>query len=68
MPRARRSRSDLHHWQRTVLDCYQGDFLAGFHIPQSAPFDEWCVLQREYLREQAITNLFSLSEAYAAVR
>lgn len=56
---------DLHHWQAT-LDRYQGDFLAGFHIPRSAPFDEWSVLQREYLREQAITNLFSLSDAYAA--
>ncbi|MCB9155778.1 MAG: AAA family ATPase [Caldilineaceae bacterium] len=56
---------DLRQWQ-SALDCYQGDFLAGFHIQQSASFDEWSVLQREYLREQAITNLFSLSEAYAA--
>ncbi len=57
--------SDLQLWQAT-LDLYQDEFLAGFHIHQSATFDEWAVLQREYLHEQTTANLLALSEAYAA--
>ncbi|MCB0062829.1 MAG: AAA family ATPase, partial [Caldilineaceae bacterium] len=56
---------DLQQWQR-ALDQYRDDFLAGFHIQNAASFDEWTVVQREYLREQAITNLHSLSAAHAA--
>jgi len=62
---ARAAAPDLAGWQAT-LDLYRGDFLAGFYIHQSEPFEEWTTLRREYLRKQLITNLLALSEAYAA--
>lgn len=57
--------SDLGRWQ-TTLDLYRGDFLEGFYIQQSEPFEEWTGLRREYLRQQLLTQLLALSEAYAA--
>ena len=62
---ARAQSPDLALWQAT-LDLYRGEFLAGFYIHQSEPFEEWTTLRREYLRKQLITNLLALSEAYAA--
>ena len=56
---------DLAMWQAT-LALYRGDFLAGFYIHQSELFEEWTTQQREYLRNQLITNLLALSDAYAA--
>lgn len=56
---------DLALWQAT-LTLYRGDFLAGFYIHQSELFEEWTTQQREYLRNQLITNLLALSDAYAA--
>jgi len=55
----------LHHWQAT-LDLYRGDFLDGFYIQHSEPFEEWTMLRREALREQLLTQLLLLSDAYAA--
>ena len=55
---------DLALWQAT-LALYRGDFLAGFYIHQSELFEEWTTQQREYLRNQLITNLLALSDAYA---
>ena len=56
---------DFTLWQATI-DLYRGDFLEGFYINQSAPFEEWTMLRRESLRQQLITSLFALSEAHAA--
>ena len=56
---------DLALWQAT-LDLYRGEFLAGFYIHQSEPFEEWTTLCRESLRQQLLTNLLALSAAYAA--
>ena len=33
---------------------YRGDFLSGFYLPDSAPFEEWAAAQRADLRRQAI--------------
>ena len=55
---------DLALWQATLAR-YRGDFLAGFYVHQSELFEEWTTQQREYLRNQLITNLLALSDAYA---
>jgi LuxR family maltose regulon positive regulatory protein len=34
---------------RRALDLYQGDFLAGFSVPNAPNFDEWLVFERERL-------------------
>ena len=56
---------DLAVWQAT-LDLYRGDFLAGFYVHQSQPFEDWTTQCRESLRQQFLTNLLALSDAYAA--
>src|SRR5512146_132340 len=40
---------------------YQGDFLAHFFIPGSAPFEDWAVLKREALQRQAPEALCQLA-------
>ncbi|MEM7535212.1 MAG: BTAD domain-containing putative transcriptional regulator [Chloroflexota bacterium] len=54
---------ELDAWQM-ALDLYRGDFLAGFHVHQSDPFDVWMIAQREYLRQLLLTNLYALAEAH----
>ena len=44
---------------------YRGDFLQGFSLDDSQPFDEWLVLQRESLRRAAL-EVFSLLATYHA--
>jgi DNA-binding SARP family transcriptional activator len=39
---------------------YQGLFLEGFSIPDSAPFEEWVSLKREGLTQQVLTALHQL--------
>ena len=34
----------------SALSLYQGDFLTGFEIQDSASFDEWCLMTQEYYR------------------
>ena len=43
---------------------YQGDFLEGFSVPDSAAFEEWTLITRESLRGQAVRTLFHLAAAY----
>ena len=35
-----------------ALDTYQGDFLAGFHLPDAQQFNEWMVVTREHIHRQ----------------
>lgn len=59
-------RHDHRHW-RTCAAChtrlsdamrlYQGDFLADFSLPDSAPFDDWTLTLRERLRQKAASAL-----------
>jgi predicted ATPase/DNA-binding SARP family transcriptional activator len=45
---------------------YCGDFLAGFSLPDSAPFEEWAALQREQLHQQQQATLQTLAVAHEA--
>ncbi|HEU5327316.1 MAG TPA: BTAD domain-containing putative transcriptional regulator [Thermomicrobiales bacterium] len=45
---------------------YQGELLAGFALPGCEAFEEWLLLKREELREQALRVLQTLSEWYRA--
>ncbi len=40
---------------------YRGDFLAGFTLKDSPPFDEWSAVQREHLHVQALEALGQLA-------
>ncbi|MFN2200319.1 MAG: ATP-binding protein [Caldilineaceae bacterium] len=43
-----RTVATMEHWERVVA-LYRGEFLEGFSLPDAAPFDEWVLLQREWL-------------------
>ena len=45
-----------------ALDFYRGDFLADLSIADSGVFEEWATLQREYLRQRAVSALERLVE------
>ena len=45
---------------------YQGDLLAGFSLPGCEAFEDWLLLKREVLREQALAVLQSLAEHHLA--
>jgi len=53
-----------------VLEIYGGEFLAGFNLPESLPFDEWALLKREqYARMmddilQRVTNYYDSQGKY----
>jgi WD40 repeat protein/DNA-binding SARP family transcriptional activator/energy-coupling factor transporter ATP-binding protein EcfA2 len=40
---------------------YKADFLAEFHVPDSAPFEEWAALQREHYRREVLDALDTLA-------
>lgn len=42
---------------------YRGEFLAGFALPASAPFQEWALVVREQLHQQALEALDTLATA-----
>jgi predicted ATPase/DNA-binding SARP family transcriptional activator len=42
---------------RQAMDLYQDNFLTDFFIPDSSVFEEWASLQREYLRQRALSAL-----------
>ncbi|MBL8093103.1 MAG: tetratricopeptide repeat protein [Anaerolineales bacterium] len=52
------------HRLAQALDLYCGDFLVGFSIKDSAPFEEWALIQREHYRRQAVSALDSLIARY----
>ncbi|MCD6289867.1 MAG: hypothetical protein J7M34_05130 [Anaerolineae bacterium] len=47
-----------------IISLYHGDFLQGFSLPNSAPFEEWCVIQRERLHKLAGDALHLLITSY----
>ncbi len=52
---------------RQAIDLYRGDFLRGFTVADSDPFEEWrCILQ-EQLHLQALDTLTHLANAAAQV-
>lgn len=44
-----------------ALALYRGDFLAGFTLPDSTSFEEWALVVRERLHQQALEALDSLA-------
>src|SRR5262245_58618163 len=46
-----------------AVEQYRGDFLAGFALPGSAPFEEWALIRREQLHQQALEALDTLAAA-----
>ena len=49
---------------KQAVDIYQGDFLEGFSLEDSAAFDEWTLLTRERLARQASSALHAMAGAY----
>jgi len=47
---------------------YQEDFLEGFHVPDAPEFENWALMERERLRELAISGLHTLAERYLGQR
>jgi len=47
-----------------AVDLYQGEFLEGFSISDSPPFQEWMLLKREQLHRQLVDALRQLSATY----
>lgn len=45
-----------------AAELYRGDLLAGFAL-DSQPFEEWLLMQREYLHRQALDALYALAAA-----
>ncbi len=45
---------------------YQGEFLAGFSLPDSAPFEEWALVTREHLHRWVLEALHSLANCHEA--
>ncbi|RMF30837.1 MAG: tetratricopeptide repeat protein [Chloroflexi bacterium] len=49
-----------------AVDLYQGDFLAGFSVRDAPAFEEWVVVEREWLWELAVQALDQLAAYHAA--
>jgi len=47
-----------------AVSLYQGEFLEGFSISDSPPFQEWLLLKREYLHRGLVDALRQLSAVY----
>lgn len=45
---------------------YRGEFLAGFTLPECETFEEWLLLTRERLQQQALGALHTLAEHHLA--
>jgi len=50
--------------QERLSELYKGDFLAGFPSQNSEPFEEWIVLTRERLHQQAMNAHLALANLH----
>ncbi len=57
-------RSPTIHQLEEAISLYKGTFLAGFSLPDSAPFEEWMRLTGEALQRQATAALHQLAHHY----
>ena len=48
----------------TATKRYHGELLAGFGVADAPPFEEWLLLRREVLHQQALVALHMLTTAY----
>jgi predicted ATPase/DNA-binding SARP family transcriptional activator len=49
-----------------AVSFYRGDFLAGFTLPDTQAFQEWCLVTRERLHRQVVVALQQLAVIYEA--
>ncbi|MEZ4869544.1 MAG: BTAD domain-containing putative transcriptional regulator [Caldilineaceae bacterium] len=49
-----------------AVEYYRGPFLAGTHLADSVPFEEWVLVTREQAQRQALDALHTLTAHYAA--
>lgn len=49
---------------RQVIDLYRGEFLEGFYVRDGLPFEEWVLVQREWLRGMALEGVQLLAQGY----
>lgn len=47
-----------------ALERYRGDFLDGFRLPDTPPFDDWIVAQRERYQQLVVRGLTMVAESY----
>ena len=52
--------------QNQAIDLYQADFMAGFTLSDSAEYDDWQMLQREWLSRELAGILRQLATYYGA--
>ena len=48
---ATRLQVSAEHELRAALDCYRGDFLQGFQLPDAPAFEQWILARREHYRQ-----------------
>jgi DNA-binding SARP family transcriptional activator/predicted ATPase len=48
-------------WLSDAIGLYRGDFLSGFALPDSTSFEEWALVVREQLHQQALEALSMLA-------
>jgi predicted ATPase/DNA-binding SARP family transcriptional activator len=58
------ARAEAIHELEAAMALYQGEFLEGFSLPDSAAFEEWALLKREQLQRQALAALGRLADHY----
>ena len=46
---------------KSAINLYQGRFLEGFSLPDSAPFEEWLAANREFYQRQMLQGLSKLA-------
>ncbi len=55
------------HLQQAV-DLYQGEFLAGFYLPDTPVFSQWVFGLREHLGQKALQSMAALAQVYSDER
>lgn len=48
-----------------VADLYRGDFLSGFTVRDSVPFENWLITEQERLRDMAVQALSALVDYFS---
>lgn len=51
---------------QAAVDLYGGDFLKGFYLRKAPEFENWYLSERARLREQFLSSLQTLAQAYAS--
>ncbi len=54
---------ELTQWEE-IIALYQGELLMGFNVADAAPFEEWLLLRRELLHQQALLLFHKVATAH----